>query len=358
MLKDDFCIVGIGQGGCKMAKEFYDNQYRTFFINTSYDDLSQLRVGDDYSYHVPSAKGCAKKREVALEYARNYYNQMCCKLLDTHPTAKIFTIHYTLGGGTGGGLSNLFMGTLRNELIKRKKEDWTIIAVVAKPRSYESYQIQNNAIESYQELIKLEEKGIVTQYYVIDNDSRDSLDEINQEHYILFDRWVVGEGANNVSNVEESERLDLFKNRGQAMIFTFDSIDINTFKAECIVAYDKSIYCKPSRRPNAVGYALNTAIKEREAVPVIESVVGLFPNSHMTPTDVSNVVLVAGCEVNKDIVNDMKNLANTKAISINKVSVNDEVDDISVIGINRNNKKPKSNENEMLSIDDILDFFN
>ena len=107
MLKDNFCIVGIGQGGGKMAKEFCDNKYRSFFINTSYDDLSQLKVTDDYSYHIPSAKGCAKSRDIAINYAKNYYEQMCGKLLDTHPTANIFVIHYTLGGGTGGGTSKV-----------------------------------------------------------------------------------------------------------------------------------------------------------------------------------------------------------------------------------------------------------
>lgn len=361
MLKDNFCIVGIGQGGGKMAKEFCDNKYRSFFINTSYDDLSQLKVTDDYSYHIPSAKGCAKSRDIAINYAKNYYEQMCGKLLDTHPTANIFVIHYTLGGGTGGGLSNVFIATLRNELIRRNKKNWNIIAVVARPRYYESYQLQSNASKSYEDLIKLVDKGIVTQYYVIDNDSRDTFDEINQEHFMLFDRWVEGEGANNDSNVEESERLDLFKNKGQSMIFTFDGVDVNTFKAECEKAYNDSIYCKPTKRPNSVGYALNEHIKEKDAVPLIEEVVGLFPNSHMTPTKVSNAIMVAGCEENKAIINEIKDRANKKAIKINEDNSEDVIEDIKITSINRSDKKSEykkeSNNDDMASIDDILDFF-
>ena len=60
---------------------------------------------------------------------------------------------------------------------------------------------------------------MVDQYYIINNDSRENLDEINQEHCILFDRWIEGEGSNNSSNVDESERMDLFNYKGQAMIF-------------------------------------------------------------------------------------------------------------------------------------------
>src|SRR5574344_380349 len=113
MLKDDFCMVGIGQGGCKEARCFYENQYRCFFINTSYDDLYQLNVKNDFIYHIPASKGCAEKREKAIEYGKDYYEIMVGKLLDTHPTAKIFLIHYTLGGGTGGGLSNFFILALK-----------------------------------------------------------------------------------------------------------------------------------------------------------------------------------------------------------------------------------------------------
>lgn len=32
MLKDNFCVIGLGQAGGKMVKEFYNNKYRTFFI--------------------------------------------------------------------------------------------------------------------------------------------------------------------------------------------------------------------------------------------------------------------------------------------------------------------------------------
>lgn len=360
MLKDDFCMIGIGQGGCKMAKEFYDNKYRSFFINTSYDDLSQLKVDDSYTYHIPSAKGCAKQRDVAINYAKNYYEEMTGKLMDTHPTSKIFVVHYTLGGGTGGGLSNVFIATLRNKLKEMGKKDWIIIAVVAKPRGFESYQLQSNASKSLEDLLKLEKAGIVTQYYVINNDSRDNFDDINQEHYILLDRWIEGEGANNNSNVEESERLDLFKNKGQAMMFTFDAVDINVFKDECKKAYDESIYCQPIKRPNSVGYAINEKIKEKDAVGLIEEVVGLFPNSHMTPTKVSNVIMVAGCEENKAIMNDIKNLANKKASLINSETDSSEViEDVELESLNRSKESDKKKEDKetMASIDDILNFF-
>lgn len=356
MLKDDFCIVGIGQGGCKLAKEFYDNKYRSFFINTSYDDLSQLKVNENFIYHVPSAKGCAKQRDVAIEYGKNYYGEMTGKLMDTHPTAKIFVVHYTLGGGTGGGLSNLFMATLRNKLKQMGKTDSTIIAVVAKPREFESYQLQSNAKKSLDELNALVGANVVDQYYIINNDSRDNFEDINMEHYILFDRWIEGEGANNDSNVEESERIDLFKNKGQAMMFTFDAVDLDSFKDRCQEAYNDSIYCQPIKKPQSVGYALYEKIKEKDAVELIAEVVGHFPNGHMTPTQVSNVIMIAGCDKNENIANSITELANKKAELINS-DVEENVEKVELKSITRKTDSKNEKKETMASIDDILNFF-
>lgn len=356
MLKDDFCIVGIGQGGCKLAKEFHDNKYRSFFINTSYDDLSQLKVNEGLIYHVPSAKGCAKKREVAIEYGKNYYEEMTGKLMDTHPTTKIFVVHYTLGGGTGGGLSNFFMATLRNKLKQMGKKDSTIIAVVAKPREFESYQLQSNATKSLKELNALVKANVVNQYYIINNDSRDDFEDINSEHYMLFDRWIEGEGANNNSNVEESERVDLFKDKGQAMMFTFDAVDTDSFRERCQEAYSESIYCQPIKKPNSVGYALYEKIKEKDAIKAIEEIVGFFPNGHMTPTKVSNVIMIAGCDENESISNSIAKLANEKVELIN-TDIEKNVEKIELKAINRKSDANTEKKETMASIDDILNFF-
>lgn len=358
MLKDDFCAIGIGQGGCKMAKEFYNNKYRSFFINTSYDDLSQLNVKDELIYHVPASKGCAKQRKLAIEYGKNYYGQMTGKLIDTHPTSKIFLVHYSLGGGTGGGLSNLFMATLRNKLNVMGKTDSIIIAIVAKPREYESYQMQKNSQESLKELYALVDADVVNQYYVISNDSRDDLNEINQEHCILFDRWIEGEGANNDSNADESERMDLFKYKGNAMMFEFDSTDSDSFEIKCSEAYKDSIYSQPIRKPQAVGMAIHEKVSEKQAISFVSDVVGHFPNSHTTPTKVSNMIMIAGCPENKMVKNSIIGLANKKAELINQ-DVEDDIEEVKLESINENSKTTsKSKQSEtMASIDDILNFF-
>jgi cell division GTPase FtsZ len=360
MLKDDFCAVGIGQGGGKMANYFYENKYRGFFINTSYDDLSQLRINNDnFIYQPPGSKGCAKIRPVAQQYAKDYYDVMIKKLTDAHTTCGIYLVHYTLGGGTGGGLSNMFMALLRRKLIELGRKNVIIIAIVAKPKSYETYQLQTNAEESLNELYAMSDKGIVDQYYIINNDSRKSLDEINEEHFLLFDRWIEGEKANNKSNADESERMDLFKCKGQAMMFEFDGNDETKFKDNIQKAYDNSIYCKPIKNPAGVGIALNKDIPEEIAIPIIEDVIGVFPKSHVTPTSVSSMIMLGGLKENKSIKNSIIRIANEKAEKMNQ-SDDTEEEDIKITNINlKSTMQPNSNSDEVGNMDvkDIWDMF-
>lgn len=322
MLKDNFCIIGIGQGGGKMAHEFYKNKYRSFFINTSNDDLSQLNIdNNDFIYQPPASKGCAKKRDIARAYAKNYYDVMTDKLLDAHPSCNVFIVHYTLGGGTGGGLSNMFMMALRKKL----KKDDIIIAVVARPRKYESYQMQSNATESLEELDKLLELGVINQFYPINNDSRKTLKEINEEHYLLFDRWIEGETSNNQSNADESERQDLLSIKGQAMMFSFQCDTKSQFKKELENAYKTSIYCFPKKNPKAIGLALNEHIDEDVALSDIEDTIGIFPSYHITPTTVSNMMFLVG-NPSKEVKNSVVKIANAQAEKMKMENEEEETD--------------------------------
>lgn len=354
MLKDDFVMIGVGQGGGKMTKPFYTNDYRSFFINTSYDDLHSLGVKNEYVYHIPAAKGCAKNRKVAIEYGKNYYDSMVGKLLDTHPTGNIFVAHYTLGGGTGGGLANFVLAVLRQKLNSMGRKNAIIIAVAAVPESYESYHIQNNASQALDELYTMVKMGVINQYFLINNDSRDDLNSINTEHMLLLDRWIEGEEANNDSNADDSERIDLFKLKGGAMLFDFSAENKQEFENSIKKAYENTIYCTPSRKPLAIGMALNKNLKRKEVTPIIEEVVGFSPTHHVTPTENSNIFMLAGLPKNPTIKNNIAKIANEKFEEINSTEQLDE-ENVSVKTFN--NKEEKEESVSFESIDDVMNLF-
>ncbi len=355
MLKDLFCAIGLGQGGCKMAKEFYNNKYRSFFINTSYQDLEALQVENDLIYHIPASHGCAKNRKRAINYAKNYYETMIGKLLDTHPTARIFLVHFTLGGGTGGGIANIFMALLNQILISKNIDDFMIIPICAKPKKYESYQMQKNAIDSLQEMYKMIDNGVINQYYIINNDSRKDFEEINQENALLFDRWIEGEESNNNSNTDESERMDLFSYKGNAIMFEFSGDNIEEFNENLQMSYNDSIYCKASKKPLAIGLALNENIDEEKALESIKNTIGYFSNTHITPTKVSNMIIVSGIADNNSIANEIINIANREAELIN--GEQEEQEDLVEIEDIKIKDKPKKESKKMNSLKDIMDFF-
>lgn len=66
MLKDKVVFVGVGQAGGNIAKEFDSLGYKTFFINTSVEDLKVINVPDEQKYHIPYTSGCAKDRDKAI----------------------------------------------------------------------------------------------------------------------------------------------------------------------------------------------------------------------------------------------------------------------------------------------------
>lgn len=357
MIKDDFVIIGIGQGGNRETKCFYDNGYRTFFINTSYDDLSQLGVKNEFIYHIPASQGCAKNRELAINYGKEYYNVMVNKLLEVHPTSSIFVVQYTLGGGTGGGLSNFFIAVLRRILNERGRNKDKIIAVVSKPKSYESYQMQSNAQFSLKELYNLLDKKIVDDYFIINNDSRKDLDELNEEHFLLFDRLIEGEEANDRQNADGSERSDLFFSGGGTALFEFDCNKEEDFKDCLINAYDDSIYCKPSKHYSTLGIALNNQLSEDKCLPLIQEVVGYAPNIHSTITRVSNLITISGAKKNDSIMNEIINIANNQAKLINEQK-EEEIESIELSNITTTpTKKERIQEVSDISLEDIFKMF-
>ena len=357
-MKDNMVCIGIGACGGKMVKEFYNNSYQSFFINTSYQDLEALNIPNSLIYHIPNAYGCAKNRQKAIEYAKNYYESMIGRLLDVYPTARTFLIHYSLGGGTGSGTANLFSALLSSILYSKGVEDFKIINICAKPKSYESYQIQKNAKESLEEMYAMVDKGVINQYFIINNDSRETLEEINEEHFLLFERWIEGEDSNNVSNVDESERADLFSYSGNAMIFEFASKDFSEFKTNIQREYSNSIYCVASKEPTALGLALNSNIKEEEALETIEETVGYYSNTHITPTESSNLVFVSGIVDKGRIVNQLTKLINNKANKINTtVQEVDEEESIEEVVVEKVGHKKKEGHKKQISIENIMSFY-
>ena len=79
----------------------------------------------------------------------------------------------------------------------------------------------------------------------------------------------------------------------------------------------------------------------------------------MTPTKVSNMILVSGCDKNISIKNSIIKIANKQAELINSDIEEDTVEEIKVASINTSSgtSKSKTEEKGFASMDDIFKLF-
>ena len=149
--------------------------------------------------------------------------------------------------------------------------------------------------------------------------------------------------------------MDLFSYKGNAIMFEFSGSDIEEFNENLQMSYNDSIYCKASKKPLAIGLALNENIDEEKALESIKNTIGYFSNTHITPTKVSNMIIVSGITDNNSIANEIINIANREAELIN--GEQEEQEDLVEIEDIKIKEKPKKESKKMNSLKDIMDFF-
>lgn len=317
MLKQEIIFTGVGQGGNNIAKEFCELDYNTFFINTSYDDLKELNIPNNAVYHIPNARGCAKNRKKAQEYAKNYYEPMIKEMFSHYPTAKVVFFIYTLGGGTGGGLTNMLI-----EIAHSLYPDKIFNVITVYPYEYESPMILKNASECLTELYDLYKSEAITQYYILNNNNADDFKEINEEIALNFDRII--NNSDDISlegNMDEEEREDLITTRGNAVILGFDNDD---FEEGINKSIENNIFCKWNNDIETVGLILNKKFNKKNCFDVVEKHFGYFITDHTTFTDKSTLLMGVGMSFNKALIRDLK--VSTKKKLEQRKTIEDDID--------------------------------
>lgn len=348
MLKQEILFTGIGQCGNNVTKEFCELDYNTFFINTSYDDLKELDIPNGAVYHIPNARGCAKNREKAQNFARNYYEPMIKEMFSHYPTAKIVFFVYSLGGGTGGGLTNMLI-----EIAHSLYPDKIFNVIAVYPYEYESPKIQLNAAESLTELYNLQKEGIVTQYYILNNNSSDNFKVINESIALNFDRILDNVDDTSLDgNMDEEEREDLITTPGNAVILGFDN---DNFSEGLNESLDKSIFCDWNNDCETVGLILNKRFSKKECFDEIETVFGVFMTDHTTFTDKSSLVMGTGMSFNKKLIRALKLAAKNRIEQ--REELDDEVDldvNIDAVKVNKPIKKTPTKKSTSDKEKDLL----
>lgn len=174
-MRDRNMFIGTGQCGGNIAKEFDNLGYQTFYINSNLGDLKTLGVSADKTFHIPSAEGCNKDVQKAKEYAKLYYDQIIEILNTKYSQFKNKFFCFSLGGGTGGGISPVLIQALATA-----NPTANVGAIIALPDSNDSIQAKENALRCIQSLSALLDIGTLKNVYLLDNNAGDIL-EVNSD---------------------------------------------------------------------------------------------------------------------------------------------------------------------------------
>lgn len=210
-----FLFIGVGQCGNNIVNELDTLGYNTFAINTSEMDLRVINV--ENKYRIPGATGCARDRKKALGYLKHNYNKIFATIANKFKEQDIIYIVFSLGGGTGSGMSPLLL-----DAFSRKYYDRHFGAIVVTPSMDESIQCKANAVESYNELIKIPN---LKSMFILDNNKRQDKIDINSEFATLFDQVVNISQPNKNGVIDDYELELLLTCKGNSTILHFDFND-------------------------------------------------------------------------------------------------------------------------------------
>lgn len=302
MLKERILFIGIGQGGGNIVKEFEDLGYATYYINTSYEDLKTLETNNENIFHIANAKGCAKDRDKARDYAVGSYEPICNSIDSKFPNYDIMFIVNGAGGGTSA------MSYILMEIMSVKFPEKYFNVITALPHRQESLLVFNNARDSLRELKeKFDERDNVRSVYLLDNNvkkNKEDFLEINTEFAMAFDRLFGYTGTNVTGNIDGEELETLLLDKGFSVLFEFESDDIKVGMAKAI---NESIFSKWNNDCNYVGGVLDNSFSKEPISDTIEEYFGVpladfitYDNEHG-----GNVFIATGMTYHRSVLNNL-----------------------------------------------------
>jgi hypothetical protein len=333
LLQERLIFVGLGQAGNNIVREFENLGYNAYYINTSTEDLEQIDTDMSLKYNIPNSGGCAKDRKLAQQYTAKYYNQMMNLIDNKYPTSDIVFVVYSLGGGTGGGTSNMLIDIMSQTNTHKK---YNVITVL--PDEYESILIQKNAFESLKELTALES---VRSIYLLDNAKVNDKMDINIQIATLFDGIL---NANNSDSRGCFDTVEIERSITQKGISVLAEIEAGEdLKVSMAKSLQESIFATWINDSKILGYTINARNKKEEisfkdalydnfGIPLVDFT-GFNANAN------TNIVVAAGMSFNNSILNELANRFNTKMEAKKKQASTIEESNITLDDIELDNVK-------------------
>jgi len=170
-----FAIVGVGQGGSRLAETFWKLGYRRVaVINTAPQDLKSIKVPVANKLLV-GGKGAGKDRKLAEDIFKENREDILDFLKRTFKRGfNRALVCIGAGGGTGAGGGPVVIDIVHDLCqtygIENADTDARVGAVVALPTRAEGSKVRSNAQQTAEVLIDFSQKGTLSPLIILDNE--------------------------------------------------------------------------------------------------------------------------------------------------------------------------------------------
>ena len=164
-----FGVIGLGQGGSRIAEVFNDLGYPTIVANTATQDLVHINVPEDHKLFMDiGLQGAAKNIDRGQEAAEAYREEIQKLAYDVLGTTQVLIVAASCGGGSGAGAISTVI-----ELLQVMGKPIVVIGVL--PMHSEDVKTKANSLETVSKLAGLVNGGKIHNVIIIDNAQIESI---------------------------------------------------------------------------------------------------------------------------------------------------------------------------------------
>ncbi len=165
----DFCFIGAGQGGSRVAEAFSRLGYgRVAAVNTAEQDLNTLKIenklciGDGGAGKEPelARKAIEDKKEDVLDFMRYSFGQKFDRIF----------VCAGAGGGSGSGMVVPLVNIAKEVQELHKTTDKQVGVILTLPKKSEGKKVSQNAYNVVKSVYSLVRQNIVSPLIILDNE--------------------------------------------------------------------------------------------------------------------------------------------------------------------------------------------
>jgi len=297
MKRDNLLIAGLGQCGNVLADlmRTVNERYTSIYINSSLGDIKGLRFADIDSnvFIYGGADGSGRNRERANKFILNDQVRLA-SFLKKYAQFKYILIFTAMGGGTGSGTVPEFIRT-----IKKIFPNMIINVVGVLPSLKEDNLQLKNALECCEELSEI--SNLINDIKFINNNKRDTYEEINTESIKLINKSYSMLGHDAIGSIDEDNLTNVTTSKGYGIVLQLPT-NYSSLEDAISEAQEKSVFALPNDLDCEYG-AIN--VTEKYNIADILELINADKTMFKTYGK-SNLICLGGCETPNDDIEDIE----------------------------------------------------